>query len=266
MKLRSWKRWRRAPGRVVEVARAIRVLKNWLKVCLQYAGITGYQDGAELILRSGIRLRTRQAAEMVTGWGVWVREEYRVSKGLGTVVDVGANIGAFTLLAVDRGASRIVAVEPASRTCELLRENLFTNGVAGRVEVVQAGIGGESGARALFLAPDSPMSTCCHSGGAGSEAETVRIMTIEQLMAEHQLSHVDLLKMDCEGAEYEALRVSTSEMLQRVDRIILEYHANGDYRELVEKLREAGFELKRHTRNGNGTGILDFARAKECCH
>lgn len=260
MHLRSLKRWRRAPARILEGFRAMCNLRNWVRVTLQYAGLQQYRAGLELITRSGVRLKTRQPAELVTGWVVWVRGEYEVPEGTKTVVDVGANIGAFTLLAGEKGAQRIVAVEPSRETCALLLENLARNGLNERVHVIQAAIGGRNGTGKLLLAADSPMTRLCPIVDAAAGAQEVTIMTLEVLLDKCGMQRVDLLKMDCEGAEYEALRACSRESLDRIERIVLEYHPNGDHRELVKLLHDARFRLVRHRVNGRGTGILEFAR------
>lgn len=126
------------------------------------------------------------------------------------VLDCGANVGVFTRRALRAGASRVVAIEPAPWALECLRRNLADDIRQGRVVVYPKGVwdredklelavpsGGATSAGTLVLNPGRR--------GAGLDA-VVPLTTIDHLVAELQLSRVDFIKMDIEGAEPNALR------------------------------------------------------------
>jgi len=264
MGLLSWRRWRRAPKRIAETVKAISCLHNWWDTVLRYTGLRKYEAGFEVVTRKGIRIRTSQAAELVTVWTVWIRGEYSVPKGLPTVVDVGANIGSFSILAAMRGASRVVAIEPASKTFAKLKANIELNHLEPVVQTVRAAIGGKSGRRTLFISDNSPMTSfycaCVH----GIEREETETLGLWDLCKNLQIQTINLLKLDCEGAEYEIVESCRRELLARIERIILEYHANGDYKKLTNILKEAGFEIRRHISTGHRTGVIEFLRQGIC--
>lgn len=55
----------------------------------------------------------------------------------------------------------------------------------------------------------------------------------------------DLMKIDCEGAEFEIFEKASDEALRRADRILLEFHRSvGDPQDLVSRLSESGFEAR----------------------
>ena len=148
------------------------------------------------------------------------------------VVDLGAHVGTFTVLAC-RFAARVVAVEPdASRVAEL-RRNLERNDCADRAAVEQATI------------PALPMS---------------------ELLRHHRLDAVDFLKIDIEGSEFELFR-GELDWLARVRRIAMEVHPDaGAPHELAATLTASGFsvrladaELRPTARIGPPSGYL-FAR------
>ena len=69
----------------------------------------------------------------------------------------------------------------------------------------------------------------------------VRCITLSQLIADNNLEKVDLLKLNCEGAEYEIL-YSSADCLRRVDKVRLEYHNLDERRSNVTSL--AGFLIQ----------------------
>lgn len=128
-----------------------------------------------------------------------------VSRG-GTIVDVGANIGVYTLEAasVVGTAGRVVAIEPAPFHARSLRQNIELNALE-NVSVVETAVGRESGEATLSRSNDDNLGMFSLGGAGGVEAHTVPVKTIDELLEERGIHSVDLIKMDIEGSEYDAL-------------------------------------------------------------
>ncbi|MGR7995866.1 MULTISPECIES: FkbM family methyltransferase [unclassified Xanthobacter] len=120
-------------------------------------------------------------------------------------VDVGANIGLFTLKMAPR-AGRIVAVEPGKEAGDLLVQNVGLNGFK-NVTLVRKGLADAAGRASLFHNPvgDDPQAFSLVNDGAATEAEEVEITTLDQLVADLSLPRVDVIKIDVEGAEQRVL-------------------------------------------------------------
>lgn len=200
-----------------------------------------------------VRLRRHAATFRVRGasdvWSVketWLdrfyeRHGYAIEPGW-RVVDVGAGIGEFTLLAAMSGA-RVVAFEPSPTSFATLRENL---GLAGMADVValDIAIGDSEGSTILDITGDPLRHGPTHDPAAGIQ---VRALSLAGALREGGLDRVDLLKMDCEGAEYDILRGAEPDTLARIDRIVMEYHDLDEQRihgELVKALEGAGFQVE----------------------
>jgi|HubBroStandDraft_1064217.scaffolds.fasta_scaffold202960_1 FkbM family methyltransferase len=172
-----------------------------------------------------------------------------------TVVDVGANIGDFTVQAAMLcPAGRVYAVEPILGNCECVRQQLELN-QSRNVTVLQFALGAKDG------------QTEIHSAGAVSSAywgkagvERVRLTSLESLMKENGIQRIDLLKLDCEGAEWDIFPAAEA-LLPRIDQICMEYH-NGKLTAdwLDEWLTKRNFVVRR-TR-GRWNGILWAWRPK----
>jgi len=210
---------------------------------------TGLRLVRSLPLRvRGLRFR------LEPGQGEWkivhenvVREQYLVEPGFRprpgwTCLDVGANIGA-TSLAWWRVCREVhvVALEPHPVTLGRLRTNLALNGAGSKVEVVASAVGRTEGELRLRVSPRGTMAMRPEMTGEPGEEIEVPVTTLDRLYAQMGLDRVDLLKVDIEGFEVEALDGAET-ALRRTDRVVLEHHSEELRRACLERLARAGFD------------------------
>lgn len=146
------------------------------------------------------------------------------------VVDLGANAGVFTTLAA-LTAGKVVAVEAQYGFLGQLRAHLAMNGSTSKADVVFGVVGASSGVISTpgFVSPEFTR-----------EPPT---LSMSDLFTRYALSHVDFMKVDIEGSEFD-LFANTNGWLSRVRRIAMEVHRHfGDPSELAELLRRNGFEV-----------------------
>jgi FkbM family methyltransferase len=128
--------------------------------------------------------------------------------GARTVLDVGANVGLFALLAgLDDQRRSVFAFEPVPETFERLRRNIHLNGLL-RVEPVAAAVGARDGVVELHVPPGEalPLGASTLEGfREPGRRLAVSAITLDRFAAERGLAHVDLLKVDTEGTEPEVL-------------------------------------------------------------
>lgn len=168
-----------------------------------------------------------------------------------TFVDLGANEGYFTVLgaACCGSAGTVLAIEPQMRLLDIIAENLRLNNIQG-VRIANVAVTDHSGTAVLHLASDT------NSGSSGLHRVTkykvptqdVKATTLSQLLSEERIQTVDLLKVDIEGFEYEALLGSKDLFKQqRVRALALELHpwilrARGkDIDDITSMLRICGY-------------------------
>ena len=160
--------------------------------------------------------------------------------------DVGANIGAVTLVAA-RLCDRVVAFEPNPRTASLLRRNLRTNGI-GNVTVVEAALCDRSGTAVLHEGPpnNSGMSSIVTSRATGANGTRVALERADDVVAQDPSRHPTVIKLDVEGGEHLVLRGAPQLLSSnRVRAIVFENarDARGQPVDstVIDCLRPAGF-------------------------
>jgi FkbM family methyltransferase len=144
----------------------------------------------------------------------------------GIVIDVGANIGFYTLTAaIDVGiAGRVVAFEPNAGAAARLRENIAINRLT-NVTVAQSAVGARDGTITFHLATDSEASSVYAGGDDVATTVTVPIVSLDRYLAAAGIGHVDVLKIDAEGAELDVLG-GARELLSQPDAPSIIVEAN----------------------------------------
>lgn len=185
------------------------------------------------------------------------------------VVDLGANVGWFSLLAARcAGADgRVWAVEPRHPTVDYLRRSVQLNGLEDRISVLPMAVGDRSGTVSLIWDPASrnPGSTHIGDPGGGAEVQSVEMQELDRLLAGVR---VDCIKMDIEGAEGlalagagELLREHRPFILCEINPAALRYVSAmsvADFATLVRARGYALFSLQDHTGLARLNGVPDL--------
>ncbi len=237
--------------------RVVALLRNWPVYLLHYLGRTGRP--ARYLLRDGRVLVDEPGTLAGTFAVVFIRREYGVFRDLRTIVDIGANMGTFAVYAAGLcPQARILCVEPEPRNYARLQEHLRMNNLSDRVTALPLAIGGRAGPRRLALR-DSPVHSLI---AEQSDAQFLEVpcTTLPELLRENGMTQVDLLKINCEGMEYEILETLTAADVAGIDRIRMEYHnLDGGRRNgpaARARLEELGFHIERYSRYRDSSGFI----------
>ncbi|MDB5592966.1 MAG: hypothetical protein JWR86_3491 [Enterovirga sp.] len=157
----------------------------------------------------------------MAGFGTFCRENLPRD---GVMIDVGANIGLTTLTAARYiPGGRILAVEASPRNCTALRDNLARHGVG--IATVCACAAGDRAGHVSFFENSAYGHVVTGAGMAAVPSVEQRLATVDDLVAEHGLTRVDLIKIDVEGFEQEVLAGATATLDRFRPAVFLEFNS-----------------------------------------
>eukprot|EP00742_Colponemidia_sp_Colp-10_P008355 GILJ01009049.1.p1 GENE.GILJ01009049.1~~GILJ01009049.1.p1 ORF type:complete len:500 (+),score=88.97 GILJ01009049.1:78-1577(+) len=145
----------------------------------------------------------------------WFEDEIRFVRTIMepdmVVVDVGANLGMYTLSCASLvgPGGRVFAFEPASSICDCIRKSVERNRLQ-NIQIIQAAVSDHDGQAELAWASDSELNTLAinaplpsqsAAGSDGCTREAVQLVTLDSFAQACQVQRVDFLKLDAEGEE-----------------------------------------------------------------
>ena len=192
----------------------------------------------------------------------YLKHDIRLPEGA-TVVDIGANIGLFSLFVMSRCRNpRIYAFEPAPVAYDLLKANCAAYGSC--AQAFNFGVSDRQGTATFTFYENSSVFSSFHSDEAEDgkairavvrnmlKAESVadesvqeyvheltrdrlrrsthecRLTTVSDIIRENQIERIDLLKIDAEKSELEIIRGIADCDWPKIDQIVIEIHGTGD--------------------------------------
>lgn len=166
------------------------------------------------------------------------------------IVDIGAAIGEFTVFAAQRAPDGVVyAFEPNPQSFAFMQENIALNALT-NVHPYGIGVWERAGNMQLELVNGEPLQgkTVFQQEKKENKAE-IPVITFDQLVQDILQKKIDLLKLDCEGAEYAILLTASRKSLDAVQHIVMEYHdvdSTHEHTSLVYFLENNGFQVRLH--------------------
>jgi len=203
-------------------------------------------------------------ASWFTMYEVFYQECYKdvnILKG-DVVLDVGGHYGFFDLYALDKGAEKIYTFEPAKKTFDILCKNL--EGFS-QVKKINAALSDKDGFSEFKILGSSSVNSFYDSFNTDDsnpttlgkkKIEHVRTITLDSFMMNNDVDRIDVLKLDCEGAEWNIFPNITDELLKyKIRKITMEVHDFFDNdnsenarikrsKELIDKLKIFGYQVK----------------------
>lgn len=206
----------------------IKNFKNWLEI-YTHRFLGSKNKDAVFALRKGyvFKAPTKEII-MPTIREIWIDMIYGDLEDLPkepVIIDIGGHFGVFSIFGLSRRPkARVYTFEPGVDSFKYLTENIRSNNFQpGQVSLVRSAVAGDSGQREFFVSAEKPQNNSFFAQKFG-EPISVKCTTLSDILKDFKIGHCDLLKIDCEGAEYEILMKSPDDVFKKIDRIILEYH------------------------------------------
>jgi len=154
--------------------------------------------------------------------GVYNRGLQNITTG-GVVIDIGAHIGIFSALAAKTARNvRVYAYEPARNNYRTLLKNMELSGLSSTVTAYNLAVYGRKGKVTIFNDLSTGHSITFNQYGKYSEE--IEAVTLADIFESNGIAACDLLKIDCEGAEFDILGAAGADTFGKIKNIIMEYH------------------------------------------
>ncbi len=174
----------------------------------------------------------------------YLRRNVLVKKG-DIVFDCGACEGFFTRYALLRGAEKVICIEPSAKLCIALRKTFRNEIESEKVIIVEAALADRVGKNKLIINKDMYCASSCSEDFASDfenvEYEDIAVVTIDSLVEDYNISHVDIIKMDIENAEVDAI-VGAEKTIRTMipDMMIATYHSYENAHCIYDLVRSYG--------------------------
>ena len=234
--------------------------KNWLVFVLNYIGV---KNDSNFIynFRNGTKIKVDDNINAATIAVVFIKNDYGDVEENSTVIDIGANIGVYSVFAAKNKNTIVYAFEPMLDNFKLLEENIKLNKLDGKIFPFNSAVGAKKEKRTLYLggspfhslypAADSPFNALYDNQTAIKQNYTeIECISLGDIFRDNKINFCNTLKLDCEGAEFEILYSLPKEYFKRIEKIRVEYHDhkidnNCNGKKLAEFLINEGFKIEK---------------------
>ncbi|MGP8069900.1 MAG: FkbM family methyltransferase [Candidatus Bathyarchaeia archaeon] len=182
------------------------------------------------------------------------------------IVDIGMGNGDSAIFFAKRGAKLVLGLEPYPDNFNLAKENIKLNGIEDSVIALNLALSQTKGIVNMLVASRSPTWSTTNYPAYTPNQEMmgwfdtvikVPATTLEALLQDFGLEHVDLLKLDCEGCEHEVISSASPDTLNRISSMIFEFHGNPS--RIRSRLEAVGFHVSAQS-GSEELGILSAER------
>jgi FkbM family methyltransferase len=179
------------------------------------------------------------------------------------VVDIGFNFGLFSLQALSKNVSKIIAFEPNTSITQHFKEMINDK----RVNINDFAVSNYHGEVIFYENSDPGLSTIYQEKDlieSKSGQYSVKVINFQDYLTENKIEKIDYLKIDCEGAEYDIIDSLDEQYLSNnIRKICIEYHNHlhdDRVKKMINKISDCGFQIQLPTSPDSPIGML---RAKK---
>ena len=185
-------------------------------------------------------------------WKDYIYHPFFENKKDLTIIDAGANVGFFSFYASEF-AKTIYAIEPAAEHIEVLKHMVQYNKLENIIKPYQFALSIKDDDGELTHYSNTTMFSLypnivgmSKNGLKETGKEAVKLKRLDTFFKEEKIEHVDFLKLDVEGVEFEILGSdSFSNVASKIDQLVVEIHnyADRNPQQIIDALRLNGFEV-----------------------
>lgn len=140
------------------------------------------------------------------------------------VVDIGANIGVFSLYASQFSKNKIISYEPYPAAIQIFKKNINTNDLNHQIYIHNNAIFNKSGIVKIFINDKWEQNSIYNK--FQKQHILIKAITPDEIFTKNDIDRIDFLKIDCEGCEEFIIMNISPIQYSRIKKIAIEYHDN----------------------------------------
>jgi len=147
------------------------------------------------------------------------------------IIDIGANAGYFNIMLFSKIKEGLVyAYEPIPSNYELFNKNISLNpGLQNHIHLYNKAVTGTASETVELFMEEASENSVIASVYADFDLQNkyrlvVPAITLQQIIQQNNLQHIDLIKIDCEGSEYPIIYETPGDLWDKIDMLTIEVH------------------------------------------
>ena len=234
--------------KIAILLRSRKKFKNWYLYPLIYLNIIK-RGFVTFKTNSGLKMKIRvKSTDLMQLTTIWLTREYEAPgfeiKENDTIIDVGGHIGLFMLFCEQFcHKGKIYCFEPASDNYKIFLDNTKLNNFK-NVFPFNIAVSKQDGKIPLYLNDDTSGHSIFLKNSNSIQVDSI---TLQKIFDLNNIEKCNLLKLDCEGSEYEIIDSLPESYFSKIDKMIIEYHFAEKYPKLltnlIKKLERTSFSV-----------------------
>ena len=234
--------------KIAILLRSRKKFKNWYLYPLIYLNVikpdfVTFKTNSDLKMK--IRVKSTDLMQLTT---IWLIREYEVPgfeiKENDTIIDVGGHIGLFMLFCEQFcRKGKIYCFEPVLDNYRIFLDNVKLNNLE-NVFSFNTAVSKQDGNIPLYLNDAASGHSVFLKSSNSIQVESI---TLQKIFDLNNIKKCNLLKLDCEGSEYEIINSLPDSYFSMIDKMIIEYHFAEKYpkllTDLIKKLEFTSFSV-----------------------
>jgi FkbM family methyltransferase len=180
--------------------------------------------GLILSLKLGVDIKITSRLDLFIIQEVFYEKIYNLNlKNPRNIIDIGGHIGLFSIEKALKYSSSVVwSYEPNKDTFEIFSENVAMNNIK-NIKIFDIGVSSKAG-KHLFYKDRNPSVSGFYKASSKHTKDIIGTISLEDVFRINKIKYCDLLKIDCEGAEFEILLNTPDHIFKKIGKLLVEYH------------------------------------------
>lgn len=176
------------------------------------------------------------------------------------IIDIGGHIGTFSI-PVSYKSKQVYVFEPSKSNYQILTKNIQLNNRQ-NIKTINAAIDTKTSRKYLYFSTTNAGGNSFYNVRKNNQQkkEIIKTLTLESQLKKYKINKIDLIKIDCEGAEFPILLNLKKSTYQKIHSIIIEYHnhlsTQYNHLDLIKILKLNRFKVKILKKFSPNTGII----------